>query len=613
MIFNRKIQLILVICFFLSCGKKDDSPFLQGETTVTNISLSVTQPKGILYVQSDKKTLFTSTGNGGLGEPLVYTAGVDTLTPYSGIPVSINPYSKIKEYNYSVTFKTSGDKYCENMFSFDKESSEIKLNVEGLSGLVMCHTEINAILDMNGNSLPLHNSFDVNVNLTLKAFANESDKFTDYFQYYSNLSSMTDMMNWVKNEMKINPDDASDLSATKFYLRFSPEPNKYNNISLQPLTKIDAITSLQNITGLDLSYTLLQDMRPLVFLKNLEELNLSGNKLSQDDLKIISLPSLKKLIIKDNQISQLKNLVDQFPKLEVLDISNNTKIEDLEEIARLSNLRKLALENVNLAGNNLTKIIRGKNLEALNVSGNKNKVDFSEIAFVKTLKTLSISNVDLSVESLNKILENKNITSLDISKNDLHLLTEEHAVNLAKLVDLKELNISGSRISDNYLSRYFKESKNLSKLIKFVDRNNFDRKTHLTCAESDLNKFYDPSAPLIYLPVSLEYLDVHGNSCLDLYGNIGGTTALDFISNLKNLTHLDISSNGIDNLNIIANLSDNLKPEELIINDIGSSSVLSQETCRESRSSQSPGQLGGTRYEEVCNQLPHGVPKPSEE
>ena len=103
---------------------------------------------------------------------------------------------------------------------------------------------------------------------------------------------------------------------------------------------------------LDLSSQGLTKVPEYIFnATNLEELNLSGNKLTGAlPAEIRNLQNLKALNVSGNQMTGVPAEVGQLQNLEVLDLSNNQLTGLPYELGNLKNLKTL-----NISGNNYSK------------------------------------------------------------------------------------------------------------------------------------------------------------------------------------------------------------------------------------------------------------------
>ena len=159
------------------------------------------------------------------------------------------------------------------------------------------------------------------------------------------------------------------------------------DLSAKGLSDIFLLKKLKNLEDLNLGGNKIQILEPLSSLSPLKKLDLSGNGITAL-AAINSLTSLQELSLGGNTIRDITP-ISNFKALTALDVGNN-KIEDLEPLAGL-----LRLEVINLAQNNVTSLAplkELKNLKMLIVSGNADIKD-AEVAGMKvSLPNCSIQN-----------------------------------------------------------------------------------------------------------------------------------------------------------------------------------------------------------------------------
>lgn len=148
-------------------------------------------------------------------------------------------------------------------------------------------------------------------------------------------------------------------------------------------------------------------------LTNLKEVDLSGDKLSSDDLEILMpLKKIYRLILNGNQINDI-SLIKDLSELEELQIASNG-ISDLKYISELTTLKKL-----NLSYNPLDNI--------------------HELSFLINLRELSLINGSLhSLDDLSSLVQ---LQKLDLEDNPI----EDISV-LSSLKNLRDLNLTSTSI-----------------------------------------------------------------------------------------------------------------------------------------------------------------------
>ncbi|MBH9741807.1 leucine-rich repeat domain-containing protein [Vibrio navarrensis] len=221
-------------------------------------------------------------------------------------------------------------------------------------------------------------------------------------------------------------------------------------------TVIDAIdfASLTQLTELYLpDNPNLLSPSALSALTNLERLDLSGNQLTEIDLK--GLKKLTHLFVSNNQLTAL-DLSDN-PNLQEVQAWDNNLIsidtrhlEQLEylilggnKLSQIDVANNVFLKGLNVANNNLADVDVSKlnKLEYLNIGGNQ-------------LTSLNVSNNSVLIELY--VFENK-LSSFDLSSN--HKLENFFALNnqltsldISSLPELRSLNVDGNQLASLDLS-----------------------------------------------------------------------------------------------------------------------------------------------------------------
>lgn len=200
--------------------------------------------------------------------------------------------------------------------------------------------------------------------------------------------------------------------------------------------KINHDTTL-NVKCLDLGFNCVSNISELTHIARhcpyLQELNISGNRFTlkkEDSLKVAPIPQVKRLFLASCGIGKevLNILVEMFPNLEFLDISlNRLTDDDLIGLRFPSTLKELILN-----GNKLKSLpirLNISNLEYLDMSGNVIEHLFTGDNRLKSLLSLNItSNKILDWEVLDEInTVFPLLTSIKINKNPIVGNLEEQA------------------------------------------------------------------------------------------------------------------------------------------------------------------------------------------
>ena len=140
-------------------------------------------------------------------------------------------------------------------------------------------------------------------------------------------------------------------------------------------------------------------------LTKLEELDLSGNKLTELAAEISDLRELRELWVRNNQLVGLPTSIQRLTKREKLDLSGNKLTELPAEIfSDFRELRELWVRNKQLVGLP-TSIQRLTKLEELDLSGNKLTKLPSEISDLRELRELSVIRNPLTVDAVRRALK----------------------------------------------------------------------------------------------------------------------------------------------------------------------------------------------------------------
>jgi internalin A len=271
---------------------------------------------------------------------------------------------------------------------------------------------------------------------------------------------------------------------------------------------------------LDLSGNDLTELPPSIGkLKNLKKLILGkwdseqqksfGNKLTSLPLEISKLTNLRSLDLSDNSFSEIPDSITRLTNLRSLDLSDNSFSEIPDSITRLTNLQSL-----NLSYNSLStipdSITRLTNLETLYLSVNS----FSEIPDSITRLT-NLQSLNLSYNSLSTIPDSitrlTNLETLYLNSNGISAIPD----SITRLTNLQSLDLS-----NNSLSAIPDSITRLTNLQSLYLRNN------------SLSAIPDSITRL----TNLETLDLRNNSLSEIP---------DSITRLQKLTRLYLDDNPI--------------------------------------------------------------------
>nr|BFD33498.1 hypothetical protein GTC16762_31170 [Pigmentibacter ruber] len=480
---SKKKFFISSLCFLLAntgCSKKGETSSNDSDNGSTNIAT----PPQIILPSANTITLYKKSPAGNV----FYKA-----TNFGGLGVESNEdklelYSGIpvqvnpnNDTEIIIDVIDKSDPECQNIFSYTKNSSQITINLPNFVKPLTCYLSLNlSARNIKTRVIDISSTNKIKVRFNLTMKA------------YMQISDK----NYLKFSGQQYPDDSKIIEI--FNQIKSSKKISIANLSLENLNFLEGAKGL--VDTFEIKNSDLGDYNLLKEFKNLKDMTL--NKLNLNDSrakKILEmLPMLDRLSIRDNQITSLRTIIDTQPNLISLDISGN-QIQNLSEIKALAKLNTIVLRNMNLT----------------------------------TL--LPLNNVT-------------QIKDLDISENPLRKFTDADTRYLTSLINLEVLNVSVDRdnpnstpITDNVLSDYFFSVGRQfpQKLKKFVARNRWEKKSK-DC--NMINNFKENISSIAVLE-KIEYLDLHGNGCVDTSWGVGMFSGLIQLPlmNYSNLKYLNIS------------------------------------------------------------------------
>ena len=333
-------------------------------------------------------------------------------------------------------------------------------------------------------------------------------------------------LNLYGNKMAELPDSFSTLTELT-HLNLS-------NIEFASIPK--SIFSLGKLQVLDLSWNKnIVELSPSIAeLKNLEELNLESNALTDIPDEIGGLKKLKKVSLSYNKLTAFPAAILKLEELESLEIGNQQIAELPKNLKGLANLKYLELKSAGIK--ELSDSIGDlKSLESLDLERN-DIVSISEsIGNCKSLSTLILANNRLLKTLPDGISELKKLEFLQL----YHCERLESLPSISALKNLKVLDISYSLIPE--LPRTVFELESLVELKLF----------QLPIKEL---------SPEIKKLTNLEYLDLRLTKITEFPAEIGELKKLKKIdgctlrkplpssfSDLSNLNFLDVNFENVNN------------------------------------------------------------------
>jgi len=185
------------------------------------------------------------------------------------------------------------------------------------------------------------------------------------------------------------------------------------------------------------------------FFPHLQELNLSGNRISEiKENAFARLNSLQKLELSSNQISEIKeNAFAGLNSLHTLGLSEN-KISEIKEnaFAGLNGLQRLDLFKNQISEIKENAFVRLNSLHTLRLSSNQiSEIKENAFAGLNSLHTLSLSKNKISEIKENVFAGLNSLHMLSLSENKISEIKEN---TFARLNSLQRLNLSHNLISE---------------------------------------------------------------------------------------------------------------------------------------------------------------------
>lgn len=226
------------------------------------------------------------------------------------------------------------------------------------------------VLDLSCNYIPKIENLNENGDIReLKLYGNR-------IQQMENLTSLRELSNLQLQHNKIKTIGKSLSQCTKI---------KTLNLSSNHIMKIDSseLSCCSHLTVLDLSSNLLDNLSVVNYLPNLEELNISGNRLRTVDFNRCK--KLQDIDLSGNEVKDISGLKGM-ACLQILNVSNN-RIVSFKSVGKLKSLTEL-----HAAENHISEVSLMPNLfpqlEILNISRNY-ITSFEEVCTLNNLEELS--------------------------------------------------------------------------------------------------------------------------------------------------------------------------------------------------------------------------------
>ena len=272
------------------------------------------------------------------------------------------------------------------------------------------------------------------------------------------------------------------------------------------------LQSFPHVKILDLSHLGLTSVpQKIATLTNLQSLNLSNNKISQDFSNLSTLLSLKDLNLSGNELTKIPIELSTLTLLNSLDVSNNIFAPNYATVlSNLKNLEWLSLAN-NQIENFPSELSQLKSLIHLNLSDNKlssgvgNLVDLKELEQIyldKNLISGAFPSILLQLKKLQMLSLTANQLSGEIPEN-IPALTFLENNNFTK-ADIKNFMLKEKILADfTYSPQRYDDVKTVSAILgnsvslpqslsgndyQFTWFKNLDQKTNSTTESYFINK-----------------------------------------------------------------------------------------------------------------------------
>lgn len=460
------IMLASVSLSLSSCGMKktnDTNIDRQDVPIAPAASITLRAPDGIVYAhnitQMSKASnsapnsntgLYTAIGDGGLG---VDFDSKNALIPFAGIVIEKN-FAHVDKGSQQFSITTSGDKECsDGLFSLNQDNSVVLIDKSKIDHLIVCNVKVHvsAFSQATRASVNDEKGVDIVLNPTLAMYAAKNDPAFKYLQDYSSLKDVGLIAKWLKDR---------NAQAPGLNLKYDKKIIK-NNVKLNDL---NALTGAQSILSINVSNnTNLHDLRALLYLQNLQNVNVSNTKVESKDIASLGvLPALRSLDISNIDLKNVKAVTENLKNLEELNISGNKDIENLEDIQNLKHLRILKAANIGLL--NLQKLGGLTQITELDISGNDlsgmSEDESQELVNLYNLNSLSVSETHISDEILNSYFDavssrntltkfvdanhfdRDNDVSEEVCKSQINII--DSLYNLVKVKSLQYIDVHGN-------------------------------------------------------------------------------------------------------------------------------------------------------------------------
>ena len=323
-----------------------------------------------------------------------------------------------------------------------------------------------------------------------------------HIKHISKISSLNSLNLFVGFLVKANLSDLAKLNSLKYLsLNFA-----YDNSADLKLKEIANIKSLESLKLIAVNKKM--SLKPFSEMTHLKALDLSGNALTDDNLKHLS-------VLTNLRVLNLDCYQNEFTNDGLRHLSSLKKLEDLNlkwtlfqkilnetgtiHLAKLINLKRLNLCATGLTDNALGQLTSLKNLEDLDLT--ETEITDNGLKYLKgmtKMKKLNLMHVQITGDGLKYLAPMRSLNELNLSctTRSQIKLDADSLRHLSELKSLKTLDLGGNLLTSGL--------KHLQKL------------ENLKTLGLRYNKISDDSIRFLLSLESLESLDLQFNNLTDL-------------------------------------------------------------------------------------------------
>ncbi|MGJ3237028.1 leucine-rich repeat domain-containing protein [Marivirga sp.] len=345
----------------------------------------------------------------------------------------IAPLSSLTELRHlNISHTTIEDlsflRYAENMEYLDISFTPIQ-NIDELENL-------KALKELHLNGADIRD-FEVLKNYTQLKNLDLSETFFNSPEILSEMEKLEEL-----NMSKSNLSQLTD--------KMSPKTLQNLDISFAFISDLSPLEHYQSLHTLNINNTQVESLEPLNKLSSLEKIYADNTFISEEELnEFIDENPNKLLVVNSEEIMEWWNKLSVDWKLALFAYVDGERISDFgkEQLTKLLLNDSLSLNNKGL--NDLNPLMKFSRLRYLSVSNNQIK-SLNPIEVLTTLTVLEAENIGL--KSVESILNLKKVKKLNLAQNQL---SEEQFLDLAKLINLVDLNVDGNGIKKDIVGKFY--------------------------------------------------------------------------------------------------------------------------------------------------------------